>query len=430
MTTQRLAFKVGLGFAMIGLVFATAMTLTLLQVEELKQTHSGLQLSLIEQSQLLTNSSNNVQPIQAQLQQAQMTLHQVQNQLETLSLIDSLLLIIGFTLCGIFALVLTKFIGRPINRLVNLARSITLGHLNQQVDIKGAYEFDELSQAFQKMINQLDENRTRLLQQKQALQNSNKQLQLASEYKSAFMANMSHEFKTPLNSIILLAKMMRENHQGNLSAQQIESAAVIQRSGKELFDLINDILDLAKVEAGKLKVVIDDVILEPLVKELKDEFEIIANNKALVFDLDMAANTVSTIETDRGRLKQILRNLVSNAIKFTNQGSVTLKITNSEQQQVIMQINDTGCGISQDDLSLIFQAFEQGNKVHPETQNGTGLGLSISLHLAKLLGGKLAATSQLGKGSQFTLTLPIQQGAEINTPLTRTKKEFSHELSR
>jgi CheY-like chemotaxis protein/CHASE3 domain sensor protein len=232
------------------------------------------------------------------------------------------------------------------------------------------------------------------------------ELQRASRYKSEFLANMSHELRTPLNSALILSKLLMENKPGNLNAEQLKFATTIHSAGQDLLNLINDILDLSKVEAGKLDIAPRSLDLRALADSMQRLFQPLAHDKQLRFEVKLAAGLPAAIVTDSQRIEQILRNLLSNAIKFTEKGSVTLSIE-PRGDRVAFVAADTGIGIPAAHQQRVFEAFHQGDGALNRRYGGTGLGLSISRQLAALLGGDLGLSSVEGQGSVFTLTLPV-----------------------
>src|SRR5664279_2060734 len=225
---------------------------------------------------------------------------------------------------------------------------------------------------------------------------------------------MSHELRTPLNSTLILAKLLADNREKNLNPEQIKFAETIYTAGNDLLTLINDILDLSKIEAGMLDVRPEPVQLRRLVDELTNVFKPVANQKKLQLQLVVETGVPETIETDATRLSQILRNLLSNALKFTESGGVTLEIGKARDKNTIeFRVRDTGIGIAASQHQLIFEAFRQADGASTRKFGGTGLGLSISRDLARLLGGDLAVASEPGKGSTFTLTLPQHYSGPI-----------------
>ncbi|MEO6774681.1 MAG: response regulator [Kofleriaceae bacterium] len=260
-------------------------------------------------------------------------------------------------------------------------------------------------------INQQLEEQARSLEvQRDDLARTSAELQRSSEYKSQFLANMSHELRTPLNSTLILAKLLSDNRERNLNPEQIKFAQTIYTAGNDLLTLINDILDLSKIEAGMLDVRPEPVVLGRLGDELANVFQPVARQKQLDLQIQVST-TVESIETDPTRLTQILRNLLSNALKFTETGGVSLAITEAANE-VQFAVRDTGIGIVPSQQQLIFEAFRQADGASTRKFGGTGLGLSISRDLARLLGGDLVVTSDLGRGSTFTLRLPKQYPGE------------------
>ncbi|MES2544568.1 MAG: response regulator [Bacteroidota bacterium] len=260
----------------------------------------------------------------------------------------------------------------------------------------------------QQTNEELGERSVLLEEQNLEIQKKSEALELSTRYKSEFLANMSHELRTPLNSILLLSRLLGENNEKNLSGEQVEFANVIQSSGNGLLGLIDEILDLSKIEAGKMDLEIQEVPVEEVTKGLDDLFKQVAKEKNIAFTID-ATDAPLVIKTDKMRLEQILKNLLSNAIKFTAEGSVTLKITkpNNNDNLLSFAVTDTGIGIPKNQQPLIFEAFQQADGSTKRKYGGTGLGLSISRELARLLKGQIAIESEPGTGSTFTLTIPI-----------------------
>ncbi|MGH3864745.1 MAG: HAMP domain-containing protein [Pseudonocardiaceae bacterium] len=249
---------------------------------------------------------------------------------------------------------------------------------------------------------------------RQEIEDRAAQLAAASRYKSDFMANMSHELRTPLNSALVLARLLADNLDGNLSDKQVEFARTIHSAGSDLLQLINDILDLTKVEAGRMEPSLSDVAMTDVVSYVKTLCEPLASEKALHFTVELDPALPEILHTDEQRLQQVLRNLMSNAVKFTDEGEVALRIrpaaaaemAGTAPAQVAFEVADTGIGIATDKLSVIFEAFQQADGTTSRRYGGTGLGLSISRQLTQLLGGELTVRSEPGVGSVFTLYLP------------------------
>jgi signal transduction histidine kinase/CheY-like chemotaxis protein/CHASE3 domain sensor protein len=254
----------------------------------------------------------------------------------------------------------------------------------------------------------LDRKNEALNEAQVELQERADELQRASRYKSEFLANMSHELRTPLNSSLILAKLLSENKEGNLSAEQLRFAQTIYSAGNDLLNLINDILDLSKVEAGRLELQPQFVSVQRMVDSLQRMFAPLAGEKQLVFDVQVAPEAPQSMVTDNLRLEQILKNLLSNAIKFTEAGGVTLAVQVRPGDRVAFAVKDTGIGIPEGQQDVIFEAFRQADGTINRRYGGTGLGLSISRELARLLGGTIEVESAPGQGSTFTLTLPAK----------------------
>jgi signal transduction histidine kinase/CheY-like chemotaxis protein len=252
-----------------------------------------------------------------------------------------------------------------------------------------------------------------------ALEDKAKQLALSSKYKSEFLANMSHELRTPLNSMLILSKMLSENPDSNLSEKQIEFAETIHSSGADLLALINEILDLSKIESGTMGVEIGDVYFSELQEDIERTFSQIAQDKGLQFDTELGDGLPPNMQTDAKRLRQVLKNLLSNAFKFTHQGQVSMRVgtatggwsfdndsLNRANSVIAFTVSDTGIGIPEDIQQLIFEPFQQADGTTSRKYGGTGLGLSISREIARLLGGEITLVSTPGQGSAFTFYLP------------------------
>ncbi|UVW27765.1 response regulator [Massilia sp. H6] len=242
------------------------------------------------------------------------------------------------------------------------------------------------------------------------------ELERASRYKSEFLANMSHELRTPLNSSLILAKLLSDNTPGNLNEEQVRFAQTIYSAGNDLLHLINDILDISKVEAGKLELVPEDVPLRRMVEGMARSFEPLARQKMLDFSVSVEPGVPATMVTDRQRVEQILKNLMSNAVKFTEAGAVDMTVSMTPEGWVQFAVRDSGIGIAHDQQDKIFDAFHQADGTTSRRFGGTGLGLSISRDLTGLLGGTLAVTSTPGEGSLFTLSLPRSSALAASAP--------------
>ncbi|HUS33578.1 MAG TPA: response regulator, partial [Kofleriaceae bacterium] len=243
---------------------------------------------------------------------------------------------------------------------------------------------------------------------RQELEEKAEQLALTSKYKSQFLANMSHELRTPLNSLLILSRQLADNAEQNLTDKQIRYAETIRQAGTDLMTLINEILDLAKIESGTMAVEVGAVRLANLRDYVDQTFRQVAEEKGLQFSVELDDSLPGNMETDDMRLRQVLRNLLSNAIKFTERGRVKLRITRSGPDVLAFSVADTGIGIPQDKQRLIFEPFTQADGSTSRKYGGTGLGLAISREIAGLLGGDLRVDSVVGQGSTFTLYLPVQ----------------------
>ncbi len=309
--------------------------------------------------------------------------------------------------------------------------------LNEELQVQSEelqVQSEELQVQSQELMTQRDELESineQLSEQKHAaeiaVEETEKyaqELQISSKYKSEFLANMSHELRTPLNSMLILSQILAENENRSLTAKEEEYASSIHASGKDLLNLINDILDLSKVEAGKMQIEIGTVDLAKVASDMDRYFAEIAIRKHLDFRIEIEENVPGYIFTDELRLQQILRNLLSNAFKFTERGEVVLRIgrvpgkrlnpEGATYDQLAFSVSDTGIGISEENRQLIFQAFQQADGTIARKYGGTGLGLSISTQLAALLGGEITLDSRYGAGSTFCLYVPcVKDDGEV-----------------
>ncbi|MFM9604900.1 HAMP domain-containing protein, partial [Streptomyces turgidiscabies] len=279
-------------------------------------------------------------------------------------------------------------------------------------------ELEEKASLLASQNSDIEAKNLEIEQARQELETRAQQLALASKYKSEFLANMSHELRTPLNSLLILAQLLAQNPSRNLTPKQVEYAGIIHSAGSDLLQLINDILDLSKVEAGKMDVTPERVPLRKLLEYVEATFRPMTTQKSLDFTVATAPGTPADLLTDDSRLRQILRNLLSNAVKFTEQGRVALRIEPAADREVpagvvrggpvvAFRVRDTGIGIPQQQLETIFGAFQQADGTTSRKYGGTGLGLSITREIAHLLGGAVMVDSTPGQGSTFTLYLPV-----------------------
>jgi signal transduction histidine kinase/HAMP domain-containing protein/ActR/RegA family two-component response regulator len=342
---------------------------------------------------------------------------------------------------------LRETIGLNVNTILANSRTEALLAESQRLTqelTSGSQRLQAQQHELQKSNTELAEKAALLATQNRAIEIKNVEIELArqeieeraaqlaaaSRYKSDFMANMSHELRTPLNSALVLAKLLADNLDGNLSDKQVEFARTIHSAGSDLLQLINDILDLAKVEAGRMDPSLSDVTMTAVVNYVTTLCEPLAAEKALHFTVELDPALPEMLHTDEQRLQQVLRNLMSNAVKFTDEGGVALRIRPASAEEVegdalraaparvAFEVEDTGIGIPADKLSVIFEAFQQADGTTSRRYGGTGLGLSISRQLTQLLGGELVVRSEPGVGSVFTLYLP-----EVAKPSPRATSE-------
>ncbi|GAA3003380.1 HAMP domain-containing protein [Streptomyces fulvorobeus] len=289
-------------------------------------------------------------------------------------------------------------------------------------------ELEEKAELLAQQNRDIEVKNTEIEEARQVLEERAEQLAVSMRYKSEFLANMSHELRTPLNSLLILAKLLADNAEGNLSPKQVEFAETIHGAGSDLLQLINDILDLSKVEAGKMDVSPTRIALVQLVDYVEATFRPLTAEKGLDFSVRVSPELPATLHTDEQRLLQVLRNLLSNAVKFTDSGAVELVIRpagadvpdsirehlleagslrDADAGLIAFSVTDTGIGIASSKMLVIFEAFKQADGTTSRKYGGTGLGLSISREIARLLGGEIHAASEPGRGSTFTLYLPL-----------------------
>lgn len=315
----------------------------------------------------------------------------------------------------------------------------------QQEELKQMNEeLEEQSQNLKQQQEELQLTNEELEEQTQALEMKNKdieaarydieqktkQLEISTRYKSEFLANMSHELRTPLNSLLILSKDLSENKKKNLFADQVESANIIYKSGHDLLILINEVLDLSKIEAGKMSVNVERISLRAFCDELLRDFKHHTDQKGLLLSALIADDCPESIHSDSLRLKQIVKNLLSNAIKFTENGSVNISIQKESENTISISVTDTGIGIPEDKQKAIFEAFQQADGGTSRKYGGTGLGLSISKELARLLGGEIKLKSIINKGSTFSLVIPMEIKNENSTTDPKEKLPASPPVKR
>jgi signal transduction histidine kinase/CheY-like chemotaxis protein len=334
---------------------------------------------------------------------------------------------IGIVLNTIEANSLTEDLLKQSQSLTNelQSRQLELQKTNLELEVKAAQLVEQNAEV---------ERKNREVEQaRQALEEKAKQLATTSRFKSDFLANMSHELRTPLNSLLILADQLAANPDGNLVVKQVEFAKTIYGSGKDLLRLINDILDLSKIESGIVTLNIGPVLLREVCASIERTFRPIAQSKSLSFMIELDADLPDAFQTDAQRLEQVLKNLLSNAIKFTDRGSVALGIASAAggwspnhptlgqaSGVIALSVSDTGIGIPSEKHAIVFEAFQQADGSTSRRYGGTGLGLAISREIARLLAGEITLASVVGQGSTFTLYLPVRAPTPISAGVAET----------
>ncbi|HWG14902.1 MAG TPA: HAMP domain-containing protein [Streptosporangiaceae bacterium] len=352
---------------------------------------------------------------------------------------------------------LTETLGVNVNTIVANARTDSLlkesqrltGELQAQQDElqRSNADLEDKAEQLARQNSDIETKNAEIEQARQEIEERAQQLALASRYKSQFLANMSHELRTPLNSLLILARLLAQNPGGNLTGKQVEYANVIHSAGSDLLQLINDILDLSKVEVGRMDIHPERFTLRALLDDIQATFQPLTAEKGLTFAVDLAEGAPAAMFTDRQRLRQVLGNLLSNAVKFTSAGQVVLRVSPAGRTSlpggaglpgtgadggpvVAFSVSDTGIGIAPDNLDAIFGAFEQGDGTLSRRYGGTGLGLTIAREVGALLGGDISADSELGRGSTFTLYVPgtLPQSGDDPLPLPPLPDEMRQSL--
>jgi signal transduction histidine kinase/response regulator RpfG family c-di-GMP phosphodiesterase len=350
------------------------------------------------------------------------------------SFLDQLMESVGIVLNTIAATMRTEGLLKQSQLLTQelQARQTELTRKQQELHATNE-ELQEKAQLLENEKKQVEAKNIEIEMARRAVEEKAEQLALTSKYKSEFLANMSHELRTPLNSLLILSKLLSDNAQGNLNDKQVEFAKTINSAGSDLLNLINDILDLSKIESGTVTIEVGEMPVQHLKQHMERTFRQLAADKGLDFNVEVEGKLPQTIRTDEKRLQQIVLNLLSNAFKFTSKGSVTLGISCAESgwspnhpvlrnadRAMEIAVTDTGIGIPEDKQKLIFEAFQQADGTTSRKYGGTGLGLSISREIARLLGGELQVRSKPGEGSTFTLYVPLEaeltSTAAIGTP--------------
>src|SRR5690348_6037242 len=342
------------------------------------------------------------------------------------SFLDQLMESVGIVLNTIAATMRTEGLLKQSQLLTQELQSRQTELTTKQQELHATNEeLQEKAQLLENEKKQVEAKNLEIEMARRALEEKAEQLALTSKYKSEFLANMSHELRTPLNSLLILSKLLADNAQGNLLEKQVEFAKTINSAGSDLLNLINDILDLSKVESGTVSIEVGEMPMANLKQHMERTFRQLASDKGLDFNVKFDPKLPQKILTDEKRLQQIVLNLLSNAFKFTSKGSVTLgvrcadsgwspthPVLRNADRAIEIAVTDTGIGIPQDKQKLIFEAFQQADGTTSRKYGGTGLGLSISREIARLLGGELQVRSTPGEGSTFTLYIPLEAVAE------------------
>jgi HAMP domain-containing protein/signal transduction histidine kinase/CheY-like chemotaxis protein len=338
------------------------------------------------------------------------------------SFLDQLMESIGIVLNTIAATMRTEGLLKQSQLLTQELQARQTELTTKQEELHATNEeLQEKAQLLENEKKQVEAKNIEIEMARRAVEEKAEQLALTSKYKSEFLANMSHELRTPLNSLLILSKLLSENQQGNLNAKQVEFAKTIHSAGSDLLSLINDILDLSKIESGTVTIEVGDMPMVALKRHMERTFRQLATDKNLEFNVDFDPDLPTAVRTDEKRLQQIVLNLLSNAFKFTAKGSVTLDVRcasggwspnhpvlRNADKAIQIAVTDTGIGIPEDKQKLIFEAFQQADGTTSRKYGGTGLGLSISREIARLLGGELQVRSRPGEGSTFTLFIPLE----------------------
>lgn len=385
--------------------------------QERIDTAIGLEERLV--AQLLIKSHSLITDTTRLAEEAQAGVMEAQRLAANLTLI--LMLILAFTVVT-SSLLVARSISKPLDELTKGVGIIGKGDLEHKVEIKAKDELGELAAAFNKMTQGLkkitasrDELDKEVTERKKAekdvkkyaeqLEHVNIRLQEMDRLKSVFLASMSHELRTPLNSIIGFTGMILKGMSGKITEDQRKELTMVQNSANHLLTLINDVIDVSKIETGKVELLIEELNLVDLMQEVKESFKIAVDVKNLKLSLEMPERLI--IKSDERRIKQVIMNLISNAVKFTDRGEIEIKVKKKDER-VKVSVADTGVGIKKEDIKKLFKQFSRIYIEGKPLTEGTGLGLYLSKKIVDLLDGQIKAESEFGKGSKFTFTFPLE----------------------
>ncbi|MCQ3930545.1 MAG: hypothetical protein DPW16_08795 [Chloroflexi bacterium] len=344
---------------------------------------------------------------EASLQQGQILtdLEDIQQRGRYIQLMVGLLTV---ALAILLTTIISQSISKPIGILTKMTQTISSGAYNQRTNIKTNDEVGELAKSFDKMAAEIQQREAHLVAQAEELKIATAQAQSAARIKSEFLANMSHELRTPLNAIIGFSDMLLMGIAGELNSQQRHQVERLRLNGNRLLALVNDILDLTRIEAKRVELILKPFSPRALSERLGSQMEVLAKENALKFEVKVDSNVPDQLIGDEKRIEQVMVNLISNAFKFTHQGSVRLEIkTNLPERQWTIAVTDTGIGIPPHAVNMIFEEFRQLDGTSTRAYQGSGLGLAITRNLVRIMNGEINVQSKLGEGSTFTVILPI-----------------------
>lgn len=331
----------------------------------------------------------------------------INDKIDLIARINLMTLLSSLAIAILAYFMLQRVILRPIEKLRSATEEFARGNKSVQAPVYSRDEIGKLARTFNSMTRTVVEREDLVRRQLAEIADKNVQLLNASRMKSQFLANMSHELRTPMNSIIGYSEVLLDEIDGKLNAEQRDDVQAVLRSAEHLLNLINEVLDLSKIEAGHMKVDVVDVSLRSVVKDVISAIEPLILQKGLTYDLVLADEDIM-VRADRDRLRQVVLNLVSNAAKFTEKGRIVIRIARDEMG--VVSVEDTGIGIPQDQIELVFDEFHQVDGATTRKHGGTGLGLAIARRFMNLMGGTITAESAVGRGSTFTLRLPLARG--------------------